>query len=174
MIDVLFIIFIWQSCVVGAGIKDTYIGNEAQCKRGILSLKYPVEHGIITNWDDMEKIWHYTFYNELRVAPEEHPVLMTEAPYNPKSNRERMTQVLLTSISFSILFVSYFVHFSETINVMNRSIGPIIINEKVYMWIQHNEIFIQPFAKKIAKKVPNLGHLSLFVIFILVKKSVLS
>ncbi|KAH8836077.1 hypothetical protein DL96DRAFT_1733821 [Flagelloscypha sp. PMI_526] len=83
----------------GTGQASVYVGDEAQAKRSILSLEYPIEHGIITNWEDMERVWNYIFYTKLRVAPEEHPVFLTEAPMNPKLNREKMIQIMFETFN---------------------------------------------------------------------------
>jgi actin beta/gamma 1 len=85
--------------MVGMDNKEVYIGDEAQANRGVLNLEYPIENGVVNNWKDMERIWHHAFFNELRVAPDEYPVLITEAHQNPKSNRERMTQIFFETFN---------------------------------------------------------------------------
>ncbi|XP_010058404.1 actin-2-like [Eucalyptus grandis] len=62
--------------MVSMGPRVAYVGDEAQSKRGMLTLKYPMASGIASNWDDMEKIWHHTFYIELRGALDERPMLL--------------------------------------------------------------------------------------------------
>lgn len=95
-----------ESIMVGSEKKDVFIGDEAQAKRGILVLKYPIEHGIVENWDDMEQIWNHTFYNELRVVPSDHKVLLTEAPLNPKANRERMVSIMFESFQVPATYIA--------------------------------------------------------------------
>ena len=87
------------------GQKDYYIGDEAQAKRGILHLKYVIKGGIITNWDDMEKIWYHTFYNEIRIDPSEKNVLLTEAIFTPKAQREKLTEIMFETFNTPGLYL---------------------------------------------------------------------
>lgn len=95
-----------ESIMVGSEKKEVYIGEDAQAKRGILVLKYPIEHGIVENWDDMEQIWNHTFFTELRVTPQEHRVLLTEAPLNPKANRERMVSIMFETFQVPATYIA--------------------------------------------------------------------
>lgn len=57
--------------LAGALEGDVFIGAKAQELRGLLKIKYPLEHGIVTDWDDMERIWHWVYEEELKTMSEE-------------------------------------------------------------------------------------------------------
>ena len=92
--------------MVGVEAKSEYIGDEAQKMRGVLKLSYPIESGIVGEWELMEKVWAYCFENELRVDASEHKVLLTEAPGNPKANREKMTNLMFETFQVQGLYVA--------------------------------------------------------------------
>ncbi|NWZ23049.1 ACT1 protein, partial [Asarcornis scutulata] len=95
-----------KSTMLGAGMKEYYVGEEAQSKRGILSLNYPIDHGIVTSWDDMERIWRHVYEHELRLKAAERPVLLTEAPLNPLQNREKMTEIMFEGFMVPAMYVA--------------------------------------------------------------------
>lgn len=86
--------------------REYYIGEEALQLRGVLRLSYPVGHGIVEDWGAMEKIWHYTFYTDLRVDPGEHPILLTEPPLNPRPNREKMCEIMFETFNVPALYIA--------------------------------------------------------------------
>ncbi|KAI5805870.1 actin family [Geopyxis carbonaria] len=92
--------------LAGALEGDVFIGQRAQELRGLLKIKYPLEHGIITDWDDMEKIWQFIYSEELKTLSEEHPVLLTEAPLNPRTNRDTAAQIFFETFNVPALFMS--------------------------------------------------------------------
>ncbi|XP_028922218.1 actin-85C-like [Ornithorhynchus anatinus] len=95
-----------RATMLEAGQKDYYVGEEAQSKRGVLSLNYPIDHGIVTSWDDMERIWRHVYQCELKIRASEQPVLLTEAPLNPLKNREKMTEIMFEGFSVPAMHVA--------------------------------------------------------------------
>ena len=92
--------------VAGFQNKDYYVGDEACAKSGILNLRYPIERGVFQNWDEMEKIWHHTFFNELHDDPTEHPVLLTEPLLNSKSSREKSIQIMFEAFNVPSFYIA--------------------------------------------------------------------
>ncbi|CAD8167903.1 unnamed protein product [Paramecium pentaurelia] len=95
-----------QGNLKGMDKEIAYVGDEAWAKQDVLELNYPIDKGIVNNQDDMEKVWHHAFFNELRVIPEDHPVLLTEAPMNPKENREKLIQILFEKFNVPSSYIA--------------------------------------------------------------------
>ncbi|KAJ9183723.1 hypothetical protein P3X46_007535 [Hevea brasiliensis] len=95
-----------KHAMIGIGQKDMYFGDEADARRGVLELSHPIHHGIVRDWEAIERIWKHTFDRELRVTIEEHPVLLTEAPLNPKINREKMVEIMFEAFEIPATYIA--------------------------------------------------------------------
>ena len=90
----------------GIGGGEFFVGAEAEAKRSVLKLNYPIEKGLINNWDDVEKIWEYMFTDELRVDPVEHYIMLIEPPNNTKKNREEMAKIMFETFNVQGLYIA--------------------------------------------------------------------
>lgn len=86
--------------------KELYVGDD--CLEGLnhMTVRHPIENGIIENFEDMEKLWEYTFFEKLDANPMRHPVILTEPPYNPKPNREKVAEMMFESFGVPSLNIS--------------------------------------------------------------------
>lgn len=96
-----------EKCMVRSLDGDFFVGKKAEENRGILRLKHPMARGIISDWDDMEKVWTHIYdKSNLNVSSEEHPVLLTEPPLNPRQNCEKALQVFFETFHAPAIFIS--------------------------------------------------------------------
>lgn len=92
--------------MLGMDQKDTYVGDEVNSKHQHLNLSYPIDYGMINHWENMEKIWHHIYNNELHVISEDHPVLMTEQPNTVKKDREKMMEIVFEKLMAPAFYLS--------------------------------------------------------------------
>jgi len=92
--------------MVGMAQKEAYVGDEAQSKRGVLTLKYPISRGVVENLDDFEKLCHSAFYNELRVEPQEHPLLLSMPIKHPPEMTERVVHLMFEAFAVPALYIA--------------------------------------------------------------------
>ena len=79
--------------------KDLYIGREAIEKRDILELSHPVKYSIVQNWEEIDKIYHHIFFNQLPADPNQSRVLIMEPPLNKRNNREKINELMFETLS---------------------------------------------------------------------------
>lgn len=97
----------YNKIMVGGLECDSFVGNKAQRLRGLLKLKHPMERGVVSDWDDMELLWSHILFDSLQLTSGmEHPLLITEAPLNPESNKEKMLEVFFETFNIPAICVS--------------------------------------------------------------------
>jgi len=96
-----------RALITSNSLVDCFLAEEApKQEEQFFNITHPVQGGMVVNWDDMEKLWHYIFYTQLKVAPEEHPVFLTQSALTPKANKEKTTQIMFETFNTPAMYVA--------------------------------------------------------------------
>lgn len=87
-------------------VKDIMVGDEASRLRQMLQITYPLDNGIVRNWEDMIHVYDYTFNERLQINPAECKIMLTEAPMNPVANRRKMIEVMFEHYNFRAAYIA--------------------------------------------------------------------
>ncbi|CAK9297370.1 unnamed protein product [Gordionus sp. m RMFG-2023] len=90
-------------------IKDIMVGDEASEARQFLEISYPMENGIVQNWNEMSQIWDYTFGSEkldILSNCSDCKILLTEPPLNPLKNRQKMAEIMFEKYNFKCIHIA--------------------------------------------------------------------
>lgn len=85
---------------------DFYIGDEAMEQKTPYAIKYPVRHGLVEDWDLMERYLEQCIFKYLRAEPEDHFFLLTEPPLNTPENREYTAEIMFESFNVPGLYIA--------------------------------------------------------------------
>ncbi|NXG44975.1 ACTL9 protein, partial [Psilopogon haemacephalus] len=81
---------------IGGNKPEAFLGQDASPHPEAAAELMP--QGCGTDWDAAGALWQHLFTQELRVAPEEHALLLTEPFLSPSSRRERMAELAFESL----------------------------------------------------------------------------
>ncbi|KAL0344157.1 UNVERIFIED_CONTAM: Actin-related protein 2 [Sesamum angustifolium] len=95
----------YEESLMEQELTDTLVGDACLKWRHQLDVSYPVNNGIVQNWDDMGHVWDHAFFSELKVDPKECKILLTDPPLNPSKNREKMVEVMFEKYNFAAIFI---------------------------------------------------------------------
>ena len=138
--------------MMGTGKKENYVGDEAVSKRALLNLSYPMMKGRIRKFDEMELIWEHLFYNEIRLDPSQHCLMMSEPLFVPLFEREKKTEIMFEK------FKVPFFHLSSqgllSLYASGRGTGTVVIFF-FFLYILYIYIFIFFFFILFFKSIKN-------------------
>ena len=97
---------------------DFYIGDEADTVG--YAAKYPIRHGIVEDWDLMERFWEQCIFKYLRAEPEDHYFLLTEPPLNTPENREYTAEIMFESFNVPGLYIAVQVYTRSIVHVHGK------------------------------------------------------